>query len=499
MKKLYSIPSATTARLLKSQLDEAGIDNLLEDEFPPAAGSITPIVSWPSIYITYEEDFERAEKILAEFLLQYNKPSTVNWTCVECYVDVPGEFNVCWNCNAAYPNYMAIEQQYGAHNYQPLPVTLVKGEGIYLWDENGKRYIDMMSCYSAVSLGHSHPVIIKVLTEQAQQLAVVSRAYYTSKLAPFLKRMCELTKLDMALPMNSGAEAVETALKAARKWGYNVKGIPPEQAEIIVCSNNFHGRTIAIVGMSTEAQYRAGFGPFPAGFKVIPFNDSQALEQAITQNTAAFLVEPIQGEAGIIVPDEGYLASCAAICRQHRVLMICDEVQTGLGRTGKLFAYEHESIQPDGLILGKALGGGLLPVSLFLANKEIMEMFTPGDHGSTFGGNALSSAVGLAAINTLLAEKLVENSAELGDYFLNELRKIQHPAIKSIRGKGLFIGMEIDPNFTSARAICLRLLEKGLLSKETHHTVIRFAPPLVMNQEQLEEALVIIRAVFSAL
>ncbi|OGT30241.1 MAG: ornithine--oxo-acid transaminase [Gammaproteobacteria bacterium RIFCSPHIGHO2_12_FULL_35_23] len=394
-------------------------------------------------------------------------------------------------------DYVKLEQQYGAHNYKPLPVVLVKGEGVYVWDNRGKRYIDMMSAYSAVSLGHSHPKIVDVLIEQAKTLNIVSRAYYTDKLGPFLKRICEVTGQDMALPMNTGAEAVETALKAARKWGHKVKGIADNKAEIIACEGNFHGRTIAIVGMSSEPQYKDGFGPFPEGLKRIPYGDAAALEKAITPNTAAFLVEPIQGEAGINVPPVGYLKHCAEICKKHNVLLICDEVQTGLGRTGKLFAYQYENIQPDGLILGKALGGGILPVSMFLAKKEVMNVFTPGDHGSTFGGNALSSAVGLAAIDAILEEKLSERSAELGHHFAEELRKIKHPAIVEIRGFGLFIGIEINPDYCTARDICLKLLEVGLLSKETHDTVVRLAPPLVITKEQIEAALTMIRTVFT--
>lgn len=391
--------------------------------------------------------------------------------------------------------FIALEDKYGAHNYKPLPVVLKKGQGIYVWDVDGKRYIDMMSAYSAVSLGHCHPKIVQAITEQVTQLGVTSRAYYSDKLGAFLQKACEISGMDMALPMNSGAEAVETALKAARKWGYKVKGVPEDKAEIIVCQNNFHGRTIAIVGMSTEAQYRDGFGPFPPGFKVIPFNDSKALEQAMTPNTVAFLVEPIQGEAGILVPSPGYLKTCEEICRRNNVLLFCDEIQTGLGRTGKWFAFEHDNVKPDGLMLGKALGGGFLPVSLFLARKDVMEVFTPGDHGSTFGGNALSAAVGLAALEVMWQEDLAEQSAELGVYFLSELQKIQHPGIKEVRGKGLFIGIELHPQYP-ARELCLKLMEHGLLSKETHQTVIRLAPPLVVNKQQLDDALVILKKVF---
>lgn len=386
-------------------------------------------------------------------------------------------------------NIIELENRYGAHNYHPLPVVLTRGEGIYVWDTDGKRYIDMMSAYSAVSHGHCHPRLVKALTQQAQKLAVVSRAYYTDKLADFLQKACELTGFERALPMNSGAEAVETAIKAARKWAYTVKGVAADKAEIIACDGNFHGRTTTIVGMSSEPQYQAGFGPFPNGFLRIPYGDAQALEAAITPNTAAFIVEPIQGEGGIVIPPAGYLKECAAICRKHNVLLIVDEIQTGLGRTGKLLACDHDGVKPDGLILGKALGGGFLPVSLFLANQEVMNVFTPGDHGSTFGGNALAAAVGLEALNILVEEKLVERSAELGAYMLEKLKAIKSPLVSQVRGKGLFIGLVIDPTKATARSICLKLLELGVLSKETHETVVRLAPPLVITKEQLDEAL----------
>ncbi len=385
------------------------------------------------------------------------------------------------------------EEHFGAHNYHPLPVVLTRGQGVYVWDIHGKRYIDMMSAYSAVSHGHCHPKLVNALVEQAQQLNVVSRAFYTDKMAPFLQYACEITGFEKALPMNSGAEAVETAVKAARKWAYTVKDVPENQAEIIVCQDNFHGRTTTIVSFSTEAQYRYGFGPFTPGFKIIPYGDTEALEKAITPNTAAFIVEPIQGEAGIKIPPQGYLKKCAEICSKNNVLFIADEIQTGLGRTGKLLACDHEGVKPDGLILGKALGGGLLPVSLFLSKKEVMDVFMPGDHGSTFGGNALACVVALTALKVLQEEKFAERSAELGDYFVNELKKIHSPLIKEVRGRGLFIGLEVDPTKAKAREICLKLMEKGLLTKDTHHTVIRFAPPLIISREQLDEALNIIK------
>ncbi len=381
-----------------------------------------------------------------------------------------------------------LEEDYCAHNYQPLPVVLVHGEGVYLWDDEGQNYLDMMSAYSAVSHGHAHPRLVKTLIEQAQRLAVVSRAYYTDKLPQFLERICLLTNQDRALPMNTGAEAVETAIKAARKWAYKVKGVENDKADIITCAGNFHGRTIAIISFSSEAQYQDGFGPFPAGFKSIPFGDASALEAAITPNTAAFLVEPIQGEAGIIVPPDGYLTECAEICKKHNVLLICDEVQTGLGRTGEFLACQHDDVQPDGLILGKALGGGLLPISMFLARDDVMSVFNPGDHGSTFGGNPLAAAVAFEAISVLGEEKLPERSKELGAYFIEKLRSLDTPLIKDIRGRGLFIGMEIDPAKATARAVCEELLRNNILSKETHDTVVRFAPPLIITKEELDWA-----------
>jgi len=380
------------------------------------------------------------------------------------------------------------ENQYSAHNYSPLPVVLVKGRGVHVWDDSGKRYIDMMSAYSALSHGHMHPRLVSALTTQVSHLSVVSRAFYTDKLAPFLERACLLTDQDCALPMNTGAEAVETALKAARKWAYTVKGVPADHAEIIACEGNFHGRTIMIVGLSSEPQYRHGFGPFPGGSRLVPYGDAKALEAAITPNTAAFLVEPIQGEAGIIVPPAGYLAECRRLCKKHNVLMICDEVQTGLGRTGKFLACEHENVKPDGVVLGKALGGGLLPVSMFLARREVMDVFNPGDHGSTFGGNPLAAAVGLEALNVVVEKNLAERAATLGDYFTKKLHAIGSPLIKEIRGKGLLIGMDIDSTRASGREVCEALLQKGLLTKDTHGSVIRLCPPLVITEAELDKA-----------
>lgn len=394
---------------------------------------------------------------------------------------------------------IALEQHYCAHNYDPLPVVLRRGQGVWLWDTDGKRYLDMMSAYSAVSFGHSHPRLVAALTAQAQKLAVTSRAYYTDQLGAFLQLLCETTGQARALPMNTGAEAVETALKAARKWGYTIKGIPEGQAQIIVCDGNFAGRTTTIVGFSSEAQYRDGFGPFAPGFVTVPYGDAAALEQAITPHTAAFLVEPIQGEAGIVVPPDGYLAACREICSRHRVLLICDEVQTGLGRTGRLLASDHEGVRPDGLVLGKALGGGLLPVSAFLANEEVMNVFQPGDHGSTFGGNPLSAAVGHAALELLRDAQLTDQADKLGRQLLEGLRAIGHPAIREVRGKGLLIGMELDPTLISARAFCEHLMRLGILSKDTHGTVVRFAPPLVITEEEMERALTTINRAFATL
>lgn len=386
-----------------------------------------------------------------------------------------------------------LEAQYCAHNYHPLPVVLTRGEGVFVWDEHGKRYLDMMSAYSAVSHGHAHPRLVKLVQEQVARLNIVSRAFHTDRLGPFLAKACQLTGMDMALPMNTGAEAVETAIKAARKWAYTVKGVAADKAEIISCKGNFHGRTMAAVAMSDEPQYKAGFGPFPPGFRNVEYGSIDALREAITDNTAAFLVEPIQGEGGILIPPEGYLSAAARLCRERNVLLIADEIQTGLGRTGKLLACQHEGVQPDGLILGKALGGGILPVSMFLAREEVMNVFTPGDHGSTFGGNPLGAAVGLEALNILVEEKLAERSAEMGTYLLEQLRGIASPLVSDIRGRGLFIGVEIDPSRASARSVVEALMERGLLSKETHETVVRLAPPLVIDRAQIDWAVQQIR------
>lgn len=391
--------------------------------------------------------------------------------------------------------YIDLEARYCAQNYLPLPVVLTRGEGVYVWDDTGKKYLDMMSAYSAVSHGHGHARLVRLVQNQVSQLNIVSRAFYTDKLGPFVERICSLTGQDMALPMNTGAEAVETAIKAARKWAYTVKGVAKDKAEIIACTGNFHGRTLAIVAMSDEPQYQRGFGPFPPGFRLAEYGNIQSLEETINENTAAFLVEPIQGEGGIIVPPDGYLKAAEKLCRKHNVLLIADEIQTGLGRTGKLLACEHENVHPDGLILGKALGGGILPVSMFLGRRELMEVFTPGDHGSTFGGNPLAAAVGLEALNILIEEKLIEKSATMGEYLMAELHKIDSPLIKEIRGRGLFIGVEIDPALGSARNACEALMDRGLLSKETHTTVVRLAPPLIISKAEIDWAIIQIREV----
>jgi len=386
-------------------------------------------------------------------------------------------------------NPIELETRYSAHNYAPLPVVLAHGDGAFLWDTDGRRYVDMMSAYSAASHGHGHPRIRAALAAQAQRLAVPSRAYYNDRLGPFLAALCQLTGLDAALPMNTGAEAVETAIKAARRWGYRRKGIARDRAEIIVADGNFHGRTTTIIGFSSEPDYRSDFGPFAPGFRSVPFGDLAALERAITRDTAAVLIEPIQGEAGIIVPPSGWLAGVRRLCDVHGVLLILDEVQSGLGRTGAWFAFEHEGVRPDGLILGKALGGGMLAVSAFVARREVMDVFTPGSHGSTFGGNPLAAAVGLEALRVIEDEDLVQNSRVLGAHMLERLRAIRSPLLKAVRGRGLWAGAEIDPHFASARTVCERLLAKGVLSKETHETVVRLAPPLVIDRADLDWAL----------
>lgn len=393
----------------------------------------------------------------------------------------------------------ALEARYGAHNYHALPVDLVRGEGVWLWDKRGRRFMDLMSAYSAVSHGHSHPRLVAAAREQIGRLAIVSRAFHSEWLGPFLQRACELTGMDRALPMNSGAEAVETAIKAARKWASTVKGIPEGQAEILVMENNFHGRTTTLVSFSSVPQYREGFGPVTPGFGRVPFGDLRALEKAIGPHTAAVLLEPLQGEGGINIPPAGWLRGVADLCRERQVLLLADEIQTGLGRTGRLLACDHEQVKPDGLMLGKSLGGGLLPVSLFLARADVMAVFEPGDHGSTFGGNPLAARVGLEALNVLVDESLPERSRDLGLYFLDELRKIPHSAIREVRGKGLFIGLELDPAWGSAARFCEALLKQGALSKDTRDTVVRLTPPLVISRAEIDQALQKIRAALDSL
>ena len=392
-------------------------------------------------------------------------------------------------------DYVRLERAYGARNYDPLPAVLSRGEGSWVTDVEGRRYLDLMSAYSAVSFGHAHPKIVAAFTEQAHRLAVTSRAYYNDRLPLLLERLTAITGLDRALPVNTGLEAVETAIKAARKWAHKVKGVAEGRAEIIACRGNFHGRSITITGLSTEAQYRDGFGPYPPGLKTIPFDDPAALEAAIGPDTAAFLVEPVQGEAGIVVPPDGYLAHCAEICHRRRVLLICDEVQTGLGRTGHLFGWQHDGAKPDGVILGKALGGGMMPVSAFVATDDVMQVFHPGDHGSTFGGNPLGAAVALAALEVLEDERLVSRSRELGAWLLDQLRALDSTLVVDVRGRGLFLGIEVDPKRVTARQVVDRLLARGILSKDTHGTVIRIAPPLNVPREALSWAVGEIRDV----
>ena len=389
-------------------------------------------------------------------------------------------------------DFVELEEKYGAHNYHPLDVVIERAEGCWVYDVEGKKYLDCLAAYSAVNQGHCHPKIMQAAIDQLHKVTLTSRAFRNEQLPLLYEQLNKMTGFDMALPMNSGAEAVETAVKTARKWGYKIKGIPDGKAEIIVCANNFHGRTVTVVGFSTDEQYKDGFGPFTPGFKVIPFGDAKALAAAITPNTCAFLAEPIQGEAGIVMPKAGFLKEAAEICKKNNVLLMCDEIQSGLGRTGKLFAYMHEGIRPDVLIVGKALAGGFYPVSAILTSKEIMSVYRPGDHGSTFGGNPLGCAIARAALNVLVEEKLVENSAELGQYFLEKLKTIKSPEIKEVRGQGLWIGIELKGK---ARPYCEALKELGILCKETHDHVIRIAPPLVITREEVDWAFARIRQV----
>lgn len=376
-----------------------------------------------------------------------------------------------------------------AHNYDSLEVVLTRGKGVWLWDVEGRQYIDMTSAYCAVSHGHCHPKIVHALNEQAQRLSLTSRVFHSDQLAPFLDKLCKMCDLDMALVMNTGTEAVETAIKAARLWGYQVKGIPENQAQIIVAENNFHGRTITIIGFSSEPHYKAGFGPFTPGFVEVNFGECEAIEQAITPNTCALLIEPIQGEAGVYVPSHGYLKACVELAKKHNILCIFDEVQSGLGRTGKLFAHQHESIKPDLMVVGKALGGGILPISAVVGKREVMELFTPGMHGSTFGGNPLACHVGLKALEVLESENLVQNSAKLGAYLLDQLKAMHSPYVKKIRGKGLWVAIEVHSDKISARTLCERLLSEGVLVKDIHQSMIRLSPPLIISREELDWAL----------
>jgi ornithine--oxo-acid transaminase len=377
--------------------------------------------------------------------------------------------------------------EYGAHNYSPLPVVLARGEGVWAWDTDGQKYLDCLSAYSSLSLGHRHPRIMSALEVQAKRLTLTSRAFHNDRLGPFLQALCKYSAMEMALPMNTGAEAVETAIKLVRMWGYRSKGVARDKAEIIVCRNNFHGRTTTIVGFSSDSQYRRDFGPYGAGFKLIDFDDADQLAAAITKNTVAFLVEPIQAEAGIHVPSAGYLTTARQICARNNVLFVLDEIQTGLGRTGLPFAYQHdEDAKPDVLILGKALGGGVYPVSATLANKEVMALFQPGEHGSTFGGNPLGAAVGLEVLETLVDEQLAERASKLGAVLLNGLQAINSDAVAEIRGRGLLVGIELHKQAGSAQDYCARLLERGVLAKDTHEQVIRFAPPLTIEREELQ-------------
>ena len=386
-------------------------------------------------------------------------------------------------------SFIDLENEFGAHNYEPLDIVLARGQGVWVWDVDGNKYLDMLASYSALNQGHCHPRILTALIKQAKKLTLVSRAFRSDQLGPFYKEICEMTHSHSVLPMNSGAEAVETALKAARKWGYQIKEIPDDMAEIIVCANNFHGRTITIVGFSTEKQYKEGFGPFTPGFITIPFGDADALEWAITPNTVAFLVEPIQGEGGIIVPPSGYLKKVREICDRHNVLLILDEIQTGLGRTGKLFAEEHEGIESDLTLVGKALSGGFYPISAVLSNKEALSIFQPGDHGSTFGGNPLACAVAREALRVIEEENLIEKSLFMGHYLKESIRNILSPYVKEVRGMGLLIGVELKKSAGGARKFCEALMGKGILCKETHKHVIRFAPPLTITKEELDWAL----------
>ncbi len=391
--------------------------------------------------------------------------------------------------------YIELEDRYGAKNYKPLDVVINKGEGIWVWDVEGNKYMDCLSAYSAVNQGHCHPRIKQALTNQAEKLTLTSRAFRNDQLGLFYEDICTLTNSHMVLPMNSGAEAVETVIKAVRKWGYKTKNIPDGKAEVIVCNNNFHGRTITIVGFSTEEAYKEGFGPFTPGFRAVPFGDMEAMEKAISPNTVAIMVEPIQGEGGVIIPPEGYLKRIRELCDEHNIVMVLDEIQTGLGRTGRLFAEEYDGIEADVTLVGKALSGGFYPISAVLSNADVLGVFMPGDHGSTFGGNPLACAVAREALKVLQEEDLIDNAAKLGEYFMDELRKIESPHVAEVRGRGLLIGVELKKEASGARRFCEALMSRGLLCKETHEHVIRFAPPLVITKEDIDWALAHIREV----
>jgi len=394
-------------------------------------------------------------------------------------------------------DYIALEDRYNAHNYKPLDVILTRGEGPWVWDVEDHKYLDCLSAYSAVNQGHCHPRIVGKMAEQAKRLALTSRAFRNDQLPLLAKELCELVGYEMMLPMNSGAEAVETALKAARRWGYRIKGVPDDGAEIIACTGNFHGRTITIVSCSSDEQYRDEYGPFTPGFKLVPYGDADALERAITPNTVAFLVEPIQGEGGVVIPPDGYIRRTREICTRHNVLMMADEIQSGLGRTGKLLACEHEGVRPDVVMLGKALSGGMYPVSAVLSSRELLGVFGPGDHGSTFGGNPLACVVAREALKVLVEEHLCDRAEELGEYLMARLRQIESPHVAHLRGRGLFVGVVLKPEAGGARRFCEALMERGVLAKDTHGTVIRLAPPLVIKKEELDWMVEQIEAVLS--
>jgi len=384
--------------------------------------------------------------------------------------------------------FVRLEAEYGARNYEPLGAVLSKGSGVWLWDVDGKKYLDCLAAYGACNQGHCHPKILQTLMEQAPRLTLTSRAFRNDQLGPFYRELCELTNSHMVLPMNSGAEAVESVIKAVRKWGYRTKGVPKDKAEIIVCENNFHGRTITIIGFSTVEQYREGYGPFTPGFKIVPYGDVEALEKAMTPNTVAFLVEPIQAEAGIIIPPSRYLKAAKEICRRNNVILVLDEIQTGLGRTGKLLAEEHDGIQADVTLIGKALSGGYYPISAVLSSKDVLGVFAPGDHGSTFGGNPLACAIARTALKVLVEEKMIENAAEMGTYFMKRLKEMRSLHVKEVRGRGLMIGIEFNPSAGSVRQICEELQKKGILCKEIHENVIRITPPLIIAKEEIDWA-----------